>query len=411
MNTHCVAAPFRNWVNTLSGKRRRRFAKAMRHDTGRATANRTIIILLGMILPISGYAQTEPAADEPAEKKSVEGFMHAGLGSQFVSNTYLDDSKEWDVTFQPSLDLELDFGKAFALGYTGGIEIYTQHTDLFYHGHEAYFIANPTFGDGDENEVIIMPYAGTGRNTDTFKSVNLFYAGISLGLDLTPSDLVFWSNSVRSEYRLFYENTPNSSLDTWVRSRLTLSFSTHTSISPRIAYGYRYYPDPAMLAETPWDMQLAPGIRLAQGIGEYSGIWLDYEYLYTFNDNNLVVGEMLNAEMNFTGTDFMFSGHVLSAGGRRIFGEHWEGSLEALYLKRIYSGLQVLDDLGMPTGEGREDDRIGGQGMIKYELEAGAEGQILFSTSLHYQYLRQISNDAWFDTDLHVVSLVMSIDL
>jgi hypothetical protein len=345
-----------------------------------------------------------------ARQAYAEIFFSNSIHTQYLSNTWLDRSVEWDLMLQPALSLELDFLDIWAIGYSARLEAYVQHTELFFHEHELFAAVNPTFGDDDEHELILMGYVRTGKNTDTFEAVNAVYPGGMLTLGLEPAPWLYLETFVSTEYRWFYNNVENSSLDTWGRITTTLSLPSRTSISPRFALGYRYYPAPVSGMEEPWDLQVKPGIRVAQGVGETSGIWLDYEYLHTVNDNNLAVGEMQAAEMNFVGTDFMFSGHGVTVGGKRIWNAHVETSLDIFWQKRWYNGLEVFDEVGDSTGIARDDDRVGGAASFRFEKELSNDTQSLFSVGATYSYLRQFSNDSWFDTDLHAVSLESTID-
>ena len=71
---------------------------------------------------------------------AAEFFVNANVDTGFLSNTYLDDSREWDVTIQPSVALELDFKDIWAVGYSGYVDIFSRHSELFHHGHELYLI-------------------------------------------------------------------------------------------------------------------------------------------------------------------------------------------------------------------------------------------------------------------------------
>ena len=332
-------------------------------------------------------------------------YFNSSLNTQYLSNTWLDRSAEWDLALQPALGLELNFLDIWAIGYSGHVEAYVQHTELFFHEHELYAAVNPTFGDEDQHEIILMGYVRTGKNTETFENVNALYPGGMLTIGLEPLSWFYFEMFGSTEYRWFYNNNSNSSLDTWGRITTTVSLPTRTSLSPRFALGYRYYPTPITGTEEQWDLQLKPGIRIAQGLGETSGLWVDYEYLYTANDNNLAIGEMQAAEMNFVGTDFLFSGHGVTLGGKRIWNAHVETSLDVSWQKRWYSGLDVFDDTGASTGIAREDDRIGVNASLTFEAELNNDAQSLFTLSTAYGYLRQFSNDSWFDTYLHTVSL------
>ncbi|MBN2530609.1 MAG: hypothetical protein JXR76_29750 [Deltaproteobacteria bacterium] len=336
-------------------------------------------------------------------------FAKGSVTSGYLSNTYLDASAQWDVGIHPALELEVDFAEMWAVGYNGRMEAYTRHTELFYHEHELYVLANPRFGDDDQHDLFVMAYLGTGKNTDTFESVNLLYPGLELSLGLEPNSVVYWKTSASLEYRGYYSYTANSSLDTWLQTAVTFSMPSKTSITPRVAWGYRFYPAPEALTDEPWDMQLKPGVRLAQGLGDDSGLWVDYEYLYTFNDNNMVVGQLTSAEANFAGMEFLYSGHGVSLGGKRLWGAHFEGTLEVTYQRRLYNGFILVDDTGVSTGESREDSRIIAGAGLNYERAFGSKKQNTFLLGFNYEYLRQLSNDAWYDTDSHSIQLQLAL--
>lgn len=332
-----------------------------------------------------------------------------GVDSQYLSNTYLDASRQWDVMTRPFVNLEFGFVDNQAAGYLGATEIFVRHTDLFYHEHELYWLLNPSFGSEDQHQFYLGLSLAAQKNSETYKVVDVLSPKTELSLSVAPNDWLFWKTTVTSQYR-WYPNRANSdSVDTWAGWVFTFSAPTRTSFSPRVDFGYRHYIDPEALPMEPYDFQLKLGARLAQGVGEYSGIWVDYEYVKSFDDNNMVLQELANVELNLLDDEFLFSAHRVLFGGRRM----WDAvqlDVEVGYEARTYNGFDVLDVDGLSTGVSRQDDHIWARIGVDATRDIEEESLTQLNAGVSYEFLRQFSNDVWFDTDSHLVMISLSID-
>lgn len=336
---------------------------------------------------------------------NAELFLRSGLDSVYTSNTFLDDSKQNDLFFRPQLDLEWDFQVPMATGYSGYTELYLNHWELFFHQHELFWILNPSFGKQDRHEAYIQLSIGGHFNSATYQDVNFWAPKGEIGVAFELADWAHCNFSFIGEYRDYYNDFGATSLDIWGHSDIAFSFQSRTSIVPRLDFGYRKYLFPYSDSAQGQDMQLLVGARIAQGISQNSGVRLDYSYSNVFNENDWILQGFQDLELNFIGEDFLYSGHQILLGVRRIWQNGFQMDLELGYQTRMYKGFELMDAQGLATGVARQDKRIRAQGVIEYEYFPSQDAAYNFVFGLQYEYLRQISNDAWYDTDSHLVLL------
>ncbi len=347
----------------------------------------------------------------PFSARGADVFFHGEAQGAFVSNTFLDDTKEPDVLLSPGLSLEVDFARILAAGYNGHAEVYTMHRDLFFHEHGLFFLAAPSFGDDDQHEVIVEASLRTQRNMPRFGQVNLLAPALSTALHLEPASFLFWSLSASGEYRWFYEDNRSNSVDGWVRTELTFTAPTRTTISPRVEYGLRYY-TLAVPGTDDMDQQLIAGLHLSQGLGARTGIGADYAFTHNFTDSTLVQRQLDAEELNFTGEEFLFSGHGTALTLTHFFTDGFSGRLGVHYEQRTYDGWDALDEAGLSTPDDRLDHRLWATGELEYHwVPGGDDGAVELNLSLGYEYLRQWSNDLWYDTDRHMAHLTFGLDI
>ncbi|MBN2344721.1 MAG: hypothetical protein JXX29_01775 [Deltaproteobacteria bacterium] len=340
----------------------------------------------------------------------AEFFAAGELETNFISNTYLDDSKEWDLMVRPLGTVECELPAEMAVGYVGAAELYVRHTQLLFHEHELYWLLNPYFGAEEQHNWLLGVQIQAQKSTDNFRMVNLISPLLELSLSMEP--LYWWYIEIGAteEYRWYPNDSASDSFDTWGLLSTTLSSPSRTSLTLRFALGYRYYIHPVYLVEEPTDQQLKTGARIAQGITENTGLWVDYEYQYAFDENNIVLQQVDNVELNVVGESFLYSGHQVKGGMKHVTPGFGELSLELGYQNRTYAGIDVLDIDGLYTGETRVDDRVWGRVGARFEKEADSVSSLLLAMDISYRYMRQLSNDAWLDTDQHWVTLRFSIE-
>jgi hypothetical protein len=339
----------------------------------------------------------------------AEFFASIGESTDFDSNVYQDQTKESDFVFRPNLRLGADLGDIWTIGYDGNLAAYIKHPDLFYHRHEIYSSVNPAFGKDNEHEFFAELSALTQRNADEFSSVNLVQPSLLLMLAMEPLSWMRWSLSEQVAYRWFYDDTDMDSLDSFTRASVLFTAKTRTTIAPRFAFGYRGYPRlRQQRGQDASDLQIEAGIHLSQNVIENLGLQADWAYRHAFEAGVLIVRSMGLPSFSYIGEDFLFTGHTAMVGMKSVFQNGVSFGLEVAYAYKIYNGWLVLDDAGEATGGERVDNQLEPRGWFRYTYSPGDDASRAVpevSVSVSYAYLRQWSDDAWYDTDRHIVRL------
>ncbi len=336
-------------------------------------------------------------------------YASAAQSVDFDSNVYQDQTQESDFVFRPNLLLGADLGDFWSLGYEGGLAAYLGHEDLFFHRHEAYVSANPGFGKEDEHEFLAELSALTQRNADAFSQVNLVQPTLLLLLALEPRSFMRFSIGEQAAYRIFYDDSEMDSVDSFTRASVLFTAKTRTTVAPRCAVGFRGYPRLSkQRGRDASDLQVEVGLHASQNIVEGVGLQADYAYRHAFGDSVLISRSMNLPSFSYIGDDFLYTGHSAMLGLKSVFDVGVSFGAEASFSYKQYNGWWVLDDAGEPTGGDRIDTGLEPRAWVQYTYlpkEEASRAVPEVSVTLSYAYLRQWSNDAWYDTDRHVARI------
>jgi hypothetical protein len=324
------------------------------------------------------------------------------------SNVFLDKSDEWDLLMRPSAEFGVDFSRYWSAGYNGELSAYTNHQDLLSHRHEIYLFANPAWGQDGENELALEASLQTLRNQDAYRDLNILQPKITAKLAMEPRRWFRWELSVRSAYRYFYDDKPSDSVDVWAGGELSFTLPTRTTLSPRVTYGYRGYLHPGRGADA-GDQQLILGLHVSQSLSKNSGLQFDYSYLYAVDDSGVLSRKLTQDQFTYLGEEFLYSGHRAIVGFKQLLGKSSAFWLGLRFEQRDYAGWEVIDSSGRLTGENRSDRRIEPRVAIEYNWWPKNKSNCVpdVRVSLEYVFLRQWSNNDWYDTASHLVGVSM----
>ncbi|MBW1811912.1 MAG: hypothetical protein JRJ87_27255 [Deltaproteobacteria bacterium] len=349
-----------------------------------------------------------PAADIAATELVAE----VNIQTQANSNIFLDNTSEFDWILRPSIEMGLDFGSYYSVGYRGLLSAYTDHKELLAHWHELYFFINPAWGDNGENELVVELSLETLRNQADYAALNLIQPTVLAKLVIEPKSWFRYQLSVKSNLRLFYDDDKQSdSIDAWVSGAATFTLPSRTTISPRIAYGYRHYlRGGAQQIMDKRDQQLEFGLHLSQAIWARAGLQFDYTYLLAFDDSGIISRyfnqPQTEAQFAYLGQEFLYSGHRAEIGLKQLFGKSVTGGVSVGFEKVVYAGWLS----GHETDEDRADTRYVPRAYLSFSWWAG-DDQVAcvpdINLSVEYRFVRQVSNSDIYDTSAHIVGLAL----
>jgi hypothetical protein len=344
---------------------------------------------------------------------AVSPYVEVSYKSYFSSNVYLNENEENDWVNTPALGTGLDFADYWTAGYRGGVQAYLKHPDLLYHEHALFLLANPVFGAGDQHEALAELTLSTQRNTDTYENLNLVEPELFLEISMEPLDWMRWTLSEDVSYRLFYEDTLSSALNSWTRTAVSFIAKSRTTVTPRLAYGVRYFPesDPTVTTKQR-DQQLEAGIHLSQGLADGVGLRIDYAYLHAFDASVLTLRKMSSIEFDYIGEAFLYTGHKAQLGLKALFDNGVSFDVSAAYTRKRFGGWPVLDEAGEATDQERKDHALKPNAWLRYTYwpkEAASAAVPEVSVGPFYSYLRQWSNDPWYDCDRHEAGVTLEL--
>jgi len=344
-----------------------------------------------------------------APASAAEAVVGARLDSLATSNAYFDVTREWDLVLRPSLELGVDFAGYWSAGYNGELNYYSQHADLLSHWHEVYLFANPAWGEQGQHEVALELRGQWLANQSTYSAVDVVLPSAVVKAAVEPVSWLRWRASVEAGYRAHYRDDTSSSLDVKAETSLAFTLPSRTTLTPRVTGGVRRYSTPVPMAgggTDPADFLLEVGLDVAQALWKNAGLQLGAALLPHVSNNALVANKVLLEQFNYLGEDFLFSGHRARAAVKQVLGGL---TVEAsfLYEQRDFDGWPAIDDQGVLTGEQRHDTRFTPHLQLRYATSVGSRALQDLSVEAGYSYTRQISNNALYDTDVHLVALAL----
>lgn len=340
---------------------------------------------------------------------AAEVQAHFRLDSTATTNTYVDASREPDVVLHPFAELGVDFGSFWTAGYTGELRYFSQHTDLASAWQEAYVYLNPAWGENGQNEVTAELRAQWLLNQPALESGNVLQPGLLTKLALEPAPWLRWQSSLELGYRHYYNDRKSNSVEGRAETGLSFALPTRTRLTPRLAWALRQYATPIQLeasaAPVELDQQIELGVHAAQGLWRTAGLQLDYGYLPDMGNNALLILKLRDAVFFYLGEDFLFAGQRAKATVKQLLGPV-TAELSLTWEMREFNGWPASNAAGQTIGQ-RRDERWSPRAQLRYAWIPSQRSAWLGEAglSLDYQYLRQSSNDARYDTSAQTVSL------
>jgi len=355
---------------------------------------------------LATVAFSRPASADEGDKE-VQFFFEPGLTTTGTSNVFLDKSEEWDLALQPAAELGLNFARVWTVDYKGELNAYVNHRSLLSHWHGLSLFANPAWGEEGQHQLVVEVSGETLRNMRDYAEINIVRPGLRIMLEMEPAHFFRWRVSTELSYRLFYDDRPSDSVDSWTRARGTFTLPSRTTLSPRVGYGFRYYPlqDEAVSSDDK-DHQVEVGLHASQALWEKGGLQLDYAYLRAIGDAGMLERKLTLEQFTYLDTDFLYSGHQAMLGFRQLLGQSWSLMESVRFEERAYAGWVAVDDAGEAKDEDRRDLQLIPRALVEYtwasKKQEDGVSRFGFGVNLSYQYTRQWSSSYWYDTSAHV---------
>lgn len=344
-----------------------------------------------------------------AESAKADGVnLDGGLAFRVTDNVFLDKSQQWDFVLHPSAEISADFANIYSAGYSFDLNAYTRHGDLWSHWHQLYFYINPAWGAEGEHEFTVEVSIETLRNQSEYSDNNLVRPLLLARLDMEPERWLRFCLTTKLTYGSFYEDAAASSVDAWAIGEVSFTLTSLTTLSPRLTYGYRYYPkqDLRVTADTR-DQQIELGTHLSQALWVNAGLQLDYLYVFTLGQSGLLLRKLTQDQFSYLDQGFLYSGNQAMAGIKQLLGKNWTLDIAARFKEYNFAGWQVLDASGVATGQERRDLRFtpaaGMSYLWSYKQNDEERTSSQVQVSLEYNFTKQWSNSDWYDTFAHAV--------
>ncbi len=325
-------------------------------------------------------------------------------------NLFLDQSKQSDVAVRPSWELGANFGEYWSVGYRGEYNHYFETTTLQSHFHEIYLFLNPVWGEEGENELVAELTLETLRNRDDYQVINYLSPTLYLKARMELSRWFAWQAGVKALYKRFYDDQSSSSpdaVDAWLDAYCTFTLPSWTTISPKIAFGQRFYAHEQStdsITQDDQDQSLEMGVHLSQGLWPTAGLQVDYAYILALGDSGVLARKLTAEQFAYLGQEFLYSGHRASLGFKQLVGFVGMLTLFVNYETKDYAGWPLLDDTGALTGKERVDHRLIPGLSYDHEFYPDSESALVprAGFTVDYRYIHQLSNHVWYQANSHM---------
>ncbi len=181
-------------------------------------------------------------------------------------------------------------------------------------------------------------------------------------------------------------------------------YLTGTSLNIGLEFNYKQYfesYDISGYADYSSQAKLKSG--LYQVLSEHTGLQLDFEYRINLTDESryLMNDEYIYYEEEIFNDLYSNEGYSAGIELTQLLTDEIMAGLEFKYISRNYSSLTAADLAGNSKNILRKDDLFLGGVMLNYDLEELFNG---FSFELRWNYLRNQSNDLYYDYNNNLIS-------
>lgn len=341
-----------------------------------------------------------------AQEFSVAG----AVGSVWTDNVFLMRTPEWDASILPSLKVGMDFGTYWTLQYDGSAEIFTNNTDLISHDHALRLQVNPAFGPEGKNEFLVALGVETLRNQDAYNALNFVGGQLNAAVSLEPAPWFAWQAGVELRYRGFYDDVQSNALDVLATTSLRFTLASRTTLTPRVGYGFRYnlgLKGQAQGRPDRDDHQLDVGLHISQGLWAQGGLQADYSYRHLFSTSQTLTRKLTQAQFAFLTSDFIAGGHRAYLKYKQVLPKGWSFVVGLEFRTLEYPGWPATNLDGAVIAPNREDRKLIPHASVAYGHEFG---NLTLNATVSYNYIRQWSNSADYDTQAHQVGVNIGLE-
>jgi len=347
-------------------------------------------------------------ASHPTSARSFS--VGGAINTAWTDNVFLMRDPEPDFSILPSARLSFDFAQFWSVQYDGSAEIFTSHTDLTSHDHALRVQANPVFGADGQHEFLVAATVQTLRNQTAYESLNFVGGQLKAAVSLEPMDYFAWQASADLRYRRFYDDPGADDVGGTASTQARFTLPTRTTITPRLAYAYRYNLGLEATdgsAVDRHDHQLDAGFHVSQGIADRTGLQADYVYRHPFETSQALLRKLTQSRFALLNLDFLMGGHRAYLKLKQLLPEGFSILAGIEFRTLEFKGWPALDADGALTGADRTDRRLNPSLTVSW---ARPVGSVRLDASLTYSFMKQWSNSADYDTRAHWVGCTVGVD-
>jgi hypothetical protein len=335
-----------------------------------------------------------------------------------VSNSYERGSDRVTLlTLKPSYAFETE-ASTTELWYDGSFALYSVFTDRTFQYHSVGMTHVRTFGDEDAGTMEIAADYAARWNRESFMLFDHTTYGLAAAAEY------YFTEKFAGAARYAFHSTSFAQLGDFDYREHTISLKQSLQLLPTTTiilhnevgiknYAHSISADSALLAQggtmsgkVQRTVQLVSSLRIGQSLGEKTGLSLSAGYRYNFQQS----ARYLASEYGSLSEDELFNDHYGYEGLREgVLLTHLLPSAITLRLRfdheqRDYALLGAYDLAGVQTAAQRQD----GYNVYSATIEKKWENFPL-TLMLSYEYIKNASNDAYYNYTNNVFSVGLTV--
>ena len=306
-------------------------------------------------------------------------------------------------------NFESDFNN-IQIYYEGSLNTFRKNTSKSFNAHRIGFVETHLFSI-DDNPLNAGVNYSFRNNEDDFKvyDFNQLSTYINYKHSISETDFIIAGYIYnRNNYKNFsrFSHHEHRAFLSWISS-----FETGTSIFLNAEYNFKKYFETyeldSFLNEASYFKMMT---NVSQSLNEQTGIngYVVYRKNLSEGSRYLLSDSLIYYEEEIFNDIYSYSGVETGVGFKHYFGDYVEFSAEAKYLIKNYSSLNAVAVDGNELSELREDKLWGVGAGLAFDLSGLVSG---FSLSVSYNYLKNQSNDYYYNYTNQMISASLDYDL
>ena len=148
------------------------------------------------------------------------------------------------------------------------------------------------------------------------------------------------------------------------------------------------------------------GLHVSQGLWDQGGLQADYSYRHLFSTSQSLARKLTQTQFAFLTSDFLAGGHRAYLRYKQVLPQGWSFTAGLEFRTLVFRGWPAIDEAGNVIAPDREDRKLMPSASFGYAHDFA---NFRLDAGMSYSYVRQWSNSTEYDTQGHLVGLMVGL--